>query len=83
MARILAALAILLMPSLVASASGRPLLKPEVEGFYDNPDGETSTLRVTCPNGAYVEIKVNRRRLDMMDVDAIYAFLYLHCKDKK
>lgn len=82
MARFLATLVLCFTLPLAGLASGRPLPKPEVEGFYDNPDGKTSTLRITCPNGSYIEITVDRKRLDMMDVDAIYAFLYFHCKDK-
>lgn len=51
----------------------------DVEEFVDNRNG-TATLRVVCANGNKVQFTVDRKRLDMMDVEAIYAIIYLECK---
>lgn len=56
--------------------------KADIEEFRDNRDG-TATLVIVCSNGARLDITVDRKRLDMMNVDAIYAFIKLHCKDEE
>lgn len=61
-------------------AEARP--KADIEEFRDNRDG-TATLVIVCSNGARLDITVDRKRLDMMNVDAIYAFIKLHCKDEE
>lgn len=51
--------------------------------FTDNQDGKTATLTFICPNGKETMATVERKRLDMMNLDALYAFIDLHCKDQR
>lgn len=64
----------------LSDAEARP--KADIEEFRDNRDG-TATLVIVCSNGARLDITVDRKRLDMMNVDAIYAFIKLHCKNEE
>jgi hypothetical protein len=66
-------------PILIAAltmTAGLP--QADVESFTDNRDG-TATLTVVCASGPKVTFRVDRKRLDMMDVDAIYAIVRLEC----
>jgi len=64
---------------LIGTAMATP--RTEIESFVDNRDG-TSTLTIVCPNGKKLLIEVERKRLDMMDVDAVYAFVRFQCKNE-
>jgi len=55
--------------------------RTEIESFVDNRDG-TSTLTIVCPNGKKLLIEVEKKRLDRMDVDAVYAFIRFQCKEE-
>jgi hypothetical protein len=62
---------------LVACAEVAFAAKPEVD-FTSNRDG-TSTLTITCTDGKTVPFTVDNKRLDMMDIDAIYTVLWKEC----
>lgn len=51
----------------------------EVNEFRDNRDG-TATLLVTCANGKEIRFTVDRKRLDMLDEEGLYAIIVKECQ---
>jgi hypothetical protein len=72
------------MSAILAIMIGMVWAQADVEvRFMDNQDGRTATLTFICPNGKETTATVERKRLDMMNIDAIYAFIDLNCKDQR
>lgn len=54
----------------------------EVEEFKDNRDG-TATLTAVCTAGNRVHFRVDRKHLNKMNVDTVYAIIKVECSKEQ